>query len=279
MKQTFLPTSKLLLLAALFLCQTLRATVVFSITPSAVSNTYNGTITLSVTGLTNTETVGIQDFLDANTNGVIGGADILWQQFNLTDGQQSLFHDGAAAVTNFNVPGDTDGAANGTITAKMNFLGDSPQAIAGKYVFRLFSPSGHFTPITNNLFIVTNFPYAQSFTGNVVSNGTSTTLSNAIVLLFDASGGNLHVVGGTVANNAGSYTIKAPPGTYTLAAIKSNFVANTTVAAGLVLGGGATVTTNMNLLSTTQSISGKVVDANNSSLGIGGFLVPVQTQS
>jgi len=275
--KSFLTTIALLSLALCF-CQTAQAVVTFTITPSAVSNTFGGTIALSVSGLISGDAVVIQDYLDANTNDVIDGGDILWQQFNLTDGQQSIFHNGAAAVTNFNVPGDTDGTANGTIVAKYVFQAGSPQAIAGKYAFRLYSPAGHFTPITN-LFVVTNFPYAQSFTGNVVSNGTSTTLTNAIVLLFDVSSGNLHVVGGAVANNAGSYTIKAPPGTYTLAAIKSNFVASTTVAANLVLGGGATVTTNVNLLSTTQSISGRVVDANNSSLGIAGFLVPVQTQN
>jgi hypothetical protein len=255
-----------------------RAVVNFTITPAAVSNTYNGTITLSVSGLTSGDTVVVQDYLDSNTNGVIDGGDILWQQFQLTDGQQSIFHNGATAVTNFNVPGDTDGTANGTITAKMVFQSGSPQAISGKYAFRLYSPLNHFTPITNNLFIVTNFPYAQSFSGNVVSNGTSTTLSNAIVLLFNASGGNLQVVGGAVANNAGSYTIKAPPGTYTLAAIKSNYVANTAAAANLILGIGAAISTNVSLLSATQSISGRVVDANNSGIGIAGFLVPVQTQ-
>ena len=254
-----------------------RAAVVFTVTPAAVSNTYNGTITLLVTGLTNTETVVVQDYLDANTNGVIDGGDILWQQFQLTDGQQSVFHDGASPVTNFNVPGDTDGTANGAITAKYVFQVNSPQTIAGQYAFRLFSPSGHFTPVTN-LFAVTNFPCAQAFTGSVLSNGTSTTLANAIVLLFNASSGNMNLAGGAVANNAGSYLIKAPPGTYTLAAVKSNYVADLTPAANLMLGIGATINTNLNLLSATQSISGRVVDANNSSLGIAGFLLPLQTQ-
>ena len=255
-----------------------RAAVTFTNTPAVVGNTYNGLITLQIGGLTNTETVVVQEYLDANTNGVIDAGDILWQQFRLTDGQQSIFHNGSTVVTNFNVPGDTDGTANGTITAKINFLVNSPVTIAGKYEVKLSSPVGHFTPITN-LFTVTNFPYAQAFTGNVVSNGTSTTLSNAVVLLFDATGQNLNVVGGALANNAGSYTVKAPPGTYTLAAFKSNYVASTTAAANLVLGAGVTNSLNVSLLSTTQSISGRVVDANNSSLGIAGFLVPVQTQS
>ena len=66
------------------------AAVGFTLNPSSVSNTYGGTITLQVTGLTNTETVVVQTFLDANTNGVIDGADLLVQQFSLTDGQASV---------------------------------------------------------------------------------------------------------------------------------------------------------------------------------------------
>ena len=88
-----------------------RAAVGFTLNPSSVSNTYGGTITLQVTGLTNTETVVVQTFLDANTNGVIDGADLLVQQFSLTDGQASVI----GGVTNFNVPGDSDPTA-GQIT-------------------------------------------------------------------------------------------------------------------------------------------------------------------
>ena len=65
---------------ALFAGRHAHAAVTFTVTPSAVSNTYSGTVTLQVTGLTNTETVVVQKFLDLNTNGVIGGADTLVQQ-------------------------------------------------------------------------------------------------------------------------------------------------------------------------------------------------------
>src|SRR2546421_6932474 len=67
-----------------------EAAVGFTVTPSTVSNTYNGYLTLQVTGLTNTETVVVQKFLDANTNAIVDGGDLLWQQFNLTDGTNSL---------------------------------------------------------------------------------------------------------------------------------------------------------------------------------------------
>lgn len=244
----------------------LAVTATFTNTPAAVSNTYTGTITLQIGGLTNTETVVIQKFLDLNTNGVIDGGDWLVQQFTLTDGTNSVI----GGVTNFNVPGDLN-ATTGAITAKLNFQnGDFIQNIAGKYLYKLSSPTGHFAPVTNT-FIVTNFPYPQKFTGNVVSNSTSTTLSNAVVLLFPPprSGNDLgQPVAGAVANNAGVYTLPAPVGTYMLMAFKTNFVTSYKKAPVIALGSGATVTTNLTVTNATASITGKIVDANNTSLGL-----------
>ncbi len=259
------------------LTQTTRAAVVFTVTPAAVSNTYSGTITLQVTGLTNTETVVVQKYLDANTNGVIGGGDLLVQQFTLQDGTNFVI----GGVTNFNVPGDLN-ATTGAITATLNFQnGDFVQNLVGKYLYKLSSPAGHFAPLTNG-FNVTNFPYPQKFTGNVVSNGTSTTLSNSVVLLFSAPRPGQHdgpgqPVGGTVANNAGAYTIMAPPGTYTLAAFKTNFVSDLQNALVLTLGSGATVTTNLTVSNATAGITGKIVDAANNAIGLPGVFMPVQS--
>ena len=67
-----------------------RPVVAFTITPTTVSNTYNGTITLQIVGLTNKETVVVQKFLDLNTNGVIDGGDWMVQQFTLQDGRPTL---------------------------------------------------------------------------------------------------------------------------------------------------------------------------------------------
>jgi len=176
--------------------QTARATVTFTNTPAAVSNTYTGTITLQIGGLTNTETVVIQKYLDLNTNGIIDSGDLLVQQFSLTDGQAGMVIGG---VTNFNVPGDLN-AATGAITATLNFQnGDIAQNIIGKYLYKLSSPAGHFTPLTNS-FTVTNFPFAQKFTGNVVSNSTSVTVSNAIVILLPPVTNQGSPLAGVVAN-------------------------------------------------------------------------------
>jgi len=250
-----------------------NAAITFTITPSAISNTYDGIITLQINGLTNTETVVVQKFLDLNTNGVVDARDYLVQQFNLTDGQMGMVISG---VTNFNVPGDTDGTANGQITATLNFQnGDFAQNIIGQYIFVLSSPVGHFGPITN-LFNDTNFPYAQKITGNVINNGTN--VPNAVVLLSPppSSGNNGPgtPVAGAVANNSGVYTIQAPPGVYVPFAISSYFVVNYSISQVVTLGSGATVNTNLSLTNATQTISGHFVDATHSGIGLPGVFLP-----
>lgn len=263
--------------AGLFFNQGLSAAVTFTITPTAVSNTYTGTISLQIGGLTNTETVVIQKFLDANTNGTIGGGDLLVQQFNLTDGTNFVI----GGVTNLNVPGDLN-ATTGAITATLNFQnGDFVQNIIGKYLYKLSSPAGHFAPLTNS-FNVTNFPFAQKFTGNVVSNSTGTTLSNAIVLLFPPprpghSGPGGNPLAGVVANNAGAYTVQVPAGTYTLVAFKTNYVTNLKNAPLLTLGSGATISTNLTVTNATASITGNIVDANNAGIVLPGVFLTVQS--
>jgi len=260
-----------------------QAAVSFSVSPSATSNTYFGPLTLQINGLTNTETVVVQKFLDANSNGVVDAGDWLFQQFSLTDGGASVFTNGSLAVTNLNVPCDLDGATNGSITAKLNQSADFAQRIVGKYLFVLSSPAGHFSAMTNAL-TITNFPFAQKFTGNVVSNGTSTTVANALVFIGapdSSSPGNpnFFFFAGTTANNAGGYSLPVPPGRYMLVAVKSNYVGSVTAATNLYLGAGATLTTNLNLIACTNSISGKYVDAANNSIGIPGFLQSVESQT
>jgi hypothetical protein len=256
----------------LAICHNAAAAVAFTVTPSIVSNTYSGPITLKVTGLIAGDTVVVQKYLDVNTNGVIDSQDLLWQQFNLTDGASFVI----GGVTNNNVPGDTD-SVSGQITATLNFQTDFSQTIVGKYVFQVFSLTGKF-PLLTNSFTVTGSPYAQKFTGTVVSNGVA--VPYAAILLFQSGGGNdLNPVGGTVANSAGNYTIQAPAGTYAMAALKQSYVANTGASSGIVLGSGSVVTTNLSLIPATETISGLVVDANVPSTNLPGVLVSVESST
>ena len=250
------------------------AAVTFTNSPVAVSNTYPGVITLQIAGLTNTEKVVVQKYLDLNTNGVINPTDWLVQQFTLQDGASSVI----GGVTNFNVPGDWN-AATGAITATLGFQsGEILQNLVGKSLFKLSSPTGRFAPITNSL-TVTNFPFPQQFTGTVVSNKTATVVSNAVVLFFPPprpgdNGPSGSPLGGVVANNAGAYTAALSPGTYQLVSFRSNFVANLNTAPVLTLTNSQLLATNLMLTNASAGISGSVVDAANSSLGLPAVMVP-----
>ena len=244
----------------------LTPAVSFSVTPPAVSNFYNGTITLQVGGLASGETVLVEKFRDNNGNGIIDAGDTEVQQFQLTDGQASVFYDGTTAVTNFNVPGDLT-PADGAITAQLHpALSGASQLAVAQYAFRLSSPVGHFAPITN-LFNVTNSAYAQSFTGNVVCSGTN--VPHALAYLFSPPfTPNSTLIAGAQADGNGAYRLSAPPGTYVLCAFKSGFTANSGTCPVLALGANATVTTNLSLLPATCSISGRFVDAANTNAGL-----------
>jgi hypothetical protein len=256
--------------AAILLSTTDMFGAAVTITPSAVSNTYSGYVTLQVTGLGAGHSVLVQKYLDANTNGTIDAGDILRQQFQLIDGTAGMVIGG---VTNLNVPGDTDTTA-GQITAQLNFATDNSQNIIGRYLFRISSLSGDFaTPITNS-FAVTNATYAQGFTGNVVSFGTN--VPNALILLLNPNG---NFLAGTIANNAGAYSVQTPPGTYRLLATKSNYLASQYSAPILTLASSQTIVTNLTLTNATQSLSGKIVDAANFNIGLPGLVLPASSSS
>lgn len=278
MKTLFCP-ARTVCLATVLVCLLAPARVpaaTLTLTPSTVSNTYPGLLTLQVAGLTNGETVIVQKYLDANGNGVVDAGDTLWQQFRLTDGKASVFYDGPTAVTNLDVPGDLD-PAPGHITAPLNlFLSGFEQTIVGNYLFVLSSPSGSFAPITN-AFAVTGSPFAQSFRGSVTANGTN--VPNAVVLLFQTAGKNMNPMGGTVADNAGNYTVGAAPGNYLLVAIRNNFVANVGASPLLTVGSAAGSNATLSLLSATTTIAGRLVDATNATVGLPGVLMPFQSQS
>jgi hypothetical protein len=256
----------LVLAIGLLLNLSARGAVSFTISPAVCSNTYAGSITMQITGLTNGETVLVRKFLDINTNRVIDTADWLVQSLNLTDGQNFVI----AGVTNFNVPGDSN-SATGAITASVSFPGGGfAQQIAGTYSFKFSSPSGRFTAITNFL-TVTNLPYPQSFTGTVKSGGTNVPYAGVVAFTPPTPNGGINPVAGTIANSLGGYTLKVPTGTYMLWAVHSNYVADFSSAPVLTLGAGATITTNLTLIPATRIISGRLVDAATNSIGIPGI--------
>src|ERR1039457_4469666 len=80
--------------------------VTLIVTPSVISNTYSEVIMLNITGLTNTETVTIQRWLDFNGNGSIDAGEPMIDAFQITD--NNLTNALIGGITNLNVPFDTN---------------------------------------------------------------------------------------------------------------------------------------------------------------------------
>lgn len=254
-----------------------RASVTFNVSPSSVSNTYFGIITLQITGLTNTETVVVQKYLDANNNGVIDSGDLLVQQYQLTDGQAAVF----SGVTNYYVPGDLN-PAPGAITTFLGFVpaaanGDISQQLNANYLYKLSSPSGHFSPITN-AFTVTSFPFPQTVSGVVYSNNS--VAPNSVVILFNAAAisQGLYPLYGTVADGGGNYSIPAPPGSYLPIAFVPGCLASgaLTPTVTITTSSGAA---NLYLTNATQTISGQLQDANDPSIGLPGVFMSANSSA
>jgi hypothetical protein len=261
------------------ICSVAFGAVTFTNTPAAVSNTYSGFVSLQIAGIPTGDTVVVQKFFGINTNNYITSSDTLVQQFNLTDGQPGQVIGG---ITNYNVPGDLN-AVTGSVTATLSFQnGDIAQNLVGKYFYKLSSPAGHFLPITN-IFAVTNFPFPQKFTGNVVSNSTATILSNAVIILFPPPRPGHNDLGqpvaGTVANNLGAYSMAMPPGTYRLVAFRTNFVTVIADTPLVALGSGLTVNTNLSLTNATANITVTLVDATNNAIKLPGVFMPFENSS
>src|SRR5213078_1077016 len=112
----------------------------FGVTPSAISNTYGGVLTLQIGGLTNGEQVQIQQFLDLNSNGVVDASEPLINAFKTKDNSAFTIN----GITNINVPYDRD-ATTGAITT--TFALNAPlDRVVGQHIIRLVSPFGNFSP-------------------------------------------------------------------------------------------------------------------------------------
>src|SRR5437588_7399091 len=76
--------------------------VTLSVSPSITSNTYGGRITLDITGLTNSEKITIQTYLDLNANGSVDDGEPFIDAFKITDNDYINAINGG--IPNLNIP-------------------------------------------------------------------------------------------------------------------------------------------------------------------------------
>ena len=241
---------------------------VLSVSPSVISNTYPGDITLNITGLTNTEKVVIQRWLDGNANGVIDAGEQMMESFTIADGGAMVI----SGVTNLNVPFDSN-SATGAITTKLNFaVSMAIENMTGHFVYAVVSPTGHFAPVTAT-FTVTNAALNQSISGIIYSNGVPSPY--AVVVAQDTQAGN--PVGAAIADGSGHYVLALPAGNYALIGSALNCYFDQNSAPAFTLTNGISSTNNLFLTGGgPNTISGSVYDAGNSK-GIGGLLLQFQS--
>ncbi len=263
----------LLLCAALLKGIVSQAAVGLTLTPSTVSNTYSGPISLQITGLTNGETVLLERAIDANANGSVDAGELLVQSFRVTDGRVTSF----GGVRDMNIAGDEDGTANGQINAVI-YLSAAPEFGRGasSYTIRLSSPTSRFSSVTQP-FTVTQTAYAQRITGTVTSGGAPVT--NAAVALLIPVGDDIQFIAATFTDSAGNYSLNAAAGGgYLVLAAKPGYVSDLTAAPMVTLNSGQVLTTNLTLIASTRTISGNVSDGATGN-GIAGLQLFLQSDN
>ena len=179
-----------------------------TITPAAIPNDFRGSVTLTITGLTNGETVVIERFADFNTNGLIDSWELMVQSFRVRDGQMNRI----GGVANLNRPFDLDAVTNAAISTQLRFLRPDLGLTVGDYLFRVSSPSGRFEPVLTP-FVISNGDHEQRITGSVSCAGTNVPYA-LVVLLDPATDGEF--VAAVVSDASGDFTLPAPPGDYML---------------------------------------------------------------
>ena len=258
------------LLAALFsLCSPLAQGASFTLTPSSITNDFQGTIVFNVTGLSSGETVTVEEYMDVNGNGAIDfGQELLVRSFTVTDGQAASI----GGVRNLNVPGDEDGLTNGQIRVALPYPGLNPTLarIAANYLFRIYDPLGGPLSITNSFNIVQKIS-PQGVTGQVTSAATGLPLTNSVVVMVTQNGDGF----GTVADPGGNFTLYGTPGDYFLIAARNGFV-NDQGAGGVTISSNSFAVKNLTNLVANRTISGKVTDSA-SGLGLPGIFVQAKT--
>jgi hypothetical protein len=243
-----------------------------TVSPAVTSNTFPGPITLTITGLTNLETVTIQEWLDLNANGSIDPGEPMMDAGKITDNDPSKAIIGG--ITNINIPIDHN-SATGAITTTLDFAPPMVlENVIGQRIFRLVSPSGRFAPVTATL-LVTNAVTAQTLSGTVYSNGVAP-VPDAVVVVLPPNGNGYTAA--EVADSNGHYSINVNPGSYVVMAAVPNYFIDQSLVPQVTLTNGQSATNNLFLTNGTVTISGTFYDTANSN-GIGGLMIQLESGS
>lgn len=239
-----------------------RGAVGFTISPSAITNDYQGKITITITGLVSGASAIIERFADTNSNGTFDVGEPVITRFTVTDGSRPLI----GGVRNSNVPGDEDGVVNGQIRVE---LFPRQFGLNGAYpsVFRVSDPLGGYAATTKP-FTVAQKVRPQGVGGRVTSATTGLPLANSVIALipFATSPDLLY----TLTDANGNYFFYVAEDYYSLAAFRPDIVANGNLLVAVPCN--QFVTNNVGFTNGSVWIAGRVTD-NATGQGIGGLEV------
>ncbi len=252
------------LLSCFFLTTSAFAAPTVLVNPSSITSTQQTNVVLSISGFSAGETVFVEQYVDVNQNDLVDPADTVIRSFHVTDGARSL--------TNPNIQGDEDGAANAAIVTTINYHALTDLHSAGRYLFQVTSDglSGDAT------FTITPVATSQSISGTITTG--SGPLPGAFVVLLDPVADTVRT--STFADDSGNYQLYAPEaGDYLVGAITnhsgyylntSDFQAVTLVDEGQVNGVDVELGTN------GYTVTGQIFDEDDPGHGINGLMVELE---
>ena len=239
-----------------------QAAVDFTVSPTTISNTFPGTITVTITGLDSGQGVRLSKFLDANANGQIDIGEPLVAHFGLRDGQAMTI----GGVRFRTVPGDEDGATNGVVRAEFPLAARGElEGLVAQYLYRVSHSTNAFSPVVKP-FAVTPFDFGQACSGTILSGSTPVPAAGVVAL----AGPDGEFLTGVIADSQGQYSLSLPTGTYQLIVVRDGYVCSLSEMPRIDLGAGQTLATNLPLIPATHTISGQLTVAQTTN-GLPGF--------
>jgi len=260
---------KTILLLSLAGMLVIRACAALTVTPSTISNSFNGEVTLTINGLSGPgQTVVVEKFYDWDNDTTVSAGDQLMQRFKVTDGLVTS----VAGRRNINVPGD-DIATASVIQTKLYLTPDEiPARLDGRFIFRVSPDGPGFAPFTAALTVTQQDHGGSGISGRVVA--AAVPVSGAMVIITSGAPDDFDVVGLTKTDASGNYSLKLPPGSYRPVPVKPPYVFDVGAApAFTVTAGAVTSAGDAALAPGPRTVSGTVRDDAATANARGGMLV------
>ncbi|MCS7090804.1 MAG: hypothetical protein RMN51_09230 [Verrucomicrobiota bacterium] len=247
------------------------AAVQFTVNPASAPGNYAGVVEVTAQGLQPGETVLLRRWLDVQGNGVLEtNQDLLVVELRITDNIVPVL----AGVTNWSRPFDQDPGA-GIVRVLLNYYTRYLDHAVGTHLWELSSPNGRFAPLFRTQ-VFTIAPMSQGVSGVVRSGGSA--VSGAMVVALDVLH-DVSLAGSALCDAFGRYELRLPPGLYILLAAKPGWVTDIEAAPLLQLAEGQMASTDLELLTSTRWLSGRLVNATNPALGLPAIFLQVDSDS